>query len=75
MISGLSVRCPSCGNESPYSTADFHLPTVADPAPIGTAATAQEDLASEHAAKLKGAQEKFAGLGIVPPEERSPHEG
>jgi hypothetical protein len=75
MISSLRVHCPKCGQDGEYSTADFHVPAGTEgPAPGGRV-TAHEDLASEHAAQLEGAQEKLAGLGVVQPESRSTHEG
>jgi ribosomal protein S27E len=75
MISGLRIRCPDCGHDDQYSTADFHLPSSDQGPPGGGRALAQEDMANEHEAQQKGTQQKYAGLGIVPPEERSPHEG
>jgi ribosomal protein S27E len=75
MISGLRVRCPDCGRDDQYSTADFHVPPVVQGSASGGRVTAHEDLDSEHKAKEKGEQQKLAGLGIVPPEGRSPHEG
>jgi ribosomal protein S27E len=75
MITGLRIKCPDCGREDQYSTSDFHNPLGVNDPPGGDRVTAEEDLQSEHAAKRKGEQEKLAGLGIVPPEERSPHEG
>lgn len=74
IISGLRLRCPNCGREDQYSTADFHTPRgTADPLAEGDVAT-DPDLATEHEARQDGAQEKFAGYGVVPPEGRSPHE-
>jgi DNA-directed RNA polymerase subunit RPC12/RpoP len=75
MISGLKIRCPKCGHEAEYSTADFHLPGGTGGPPSGGQVVGEESLASEHEAKLEGAQEKYAGYGVVPPEGRSPHEG
>jgi DNA-directed RNA polymerase subunit M/transcription elongation factor TFIIS len=74
IISGLRLRCPKCGREEQYSTADFH--TLTSPAaPGGRDVATDPDLKTEHEAKETGAQEKLAGYGIVPPEGRSPHEG
>jgi ribosomal protein S27E len=74
LITALRIKCPDCGRDDQYSTADFHTPTVAKGTPGGGQNTAQENRAGEHEAKKKGEQEKLAGYGIVPPEGRSPHE-
>ena len=74
-ITGLRIKCPDCGHDARYSTPDFHvLPSGKSP-PAGSPVASQGDLAGEHEAKKKAEQEKLAGLGIVPPEGRSPHEG
>jgi ribosomal protein S27E len=75
MITGLRIKCPDCGHDDRYSTADLHVRPTGKSSPAGAPVTSQENLAGEHEAKLKGEQEKLAGLGIVPPEGRSPHEG
>jgi DNA-directed RNA polymerase subunit RPC12/RpoP len=75
MISSLRIRCPQCGHEGEYSTADFHMAAGTQGPAAGGRVTAQEDLSTEHAAKLDGAQERLSGYGVVPPEGRSPHEG
>ena len=72
MISNLRIRCPKCGHDDQYSTADFHVPGNTDGPPSGGGGTATEDLTSEHEAKQDAAQEKFAGYGVVPPEGRPP---
>lgn len=75
MITGLRLRCPKCGHEDRYSTVDFHVPAGTQGPPAGGGAIAQEDLTREHESKKEAAQEKLAGFGVVPPEDRSPHEG
>ena len=74
IITGLRLGCPKCGHEDTYSTADFHVPAETAGAPAGSRDKAEEDLATEHKAKQSGAQEKYAGLGVVKPESRSTHE-
>jgi len=71
IITGLELRCPKCGTADAYSTPDFHLP-AGTAGPGGGRDKAEEDLTSEHNAKEEARQEKYAGLGIVPPEGRSP---
>ena len=75
MITSLRIKCPKCGHDDQYSTSDFHAPPSGKDPPAGDLVKAEEDQESEHEAKKKGEQEKLAGLGIVPPEGRSPHEG
>ncbi|MGA8536398.1 MAG: hypothetical protein WB789_03270 [Thermoplasmata archaeon] len=75
MISSMRVRCPKCGHDDEYSTADFHQPSGTEGPVTGGRAVAQENLTNEPEATLEGAQEKLAGYGVVPPEGRSPHEG
>jgi DNA-directed RNA polymerase subunit RPC12/RpoP len=75
MISGLQLRCPKCGHPDQYSTADFHVAPGSGGPPSGGGGTAQENLTSEHEAKVEGAQEKLSGYGVVDPEDRSTHEG
>ena len=75
IISGLQLRCPECGHDDQYSTADFHVPADSKGPPSGGRGSAQEDRSTEHEAKQDAAQEKLAGYGVVSPEGRSPHEG
>jgi hypothetical protein len=73
IISGLLLKCPKCGKPDQYSTADFHVPAgMEGPPPEGTS-TAAPSPAEEHSAKNSEAQEKYAGFGVVPPENRSTH--
>jgi hypothetical protein len=74
MISSLGVHCPKCGHVGEYSTADFHVPPGVAVPTAEEQASVPEDLAAQHEAKLVGAQEKLAGLGVVQPEARSTHE-
>jgi hypothetical protein len=75
LVSSMRVRCPTCAHEGEYSTADLHVPTGIDGPPAGNLSMAEENLENEHASKLRGAQEKIVGYGVVPPEGRSTHEG
>jgi hypothetical protein len=75
IISGLRLRCPSCGREGEYSTADFHIPTSTPSPPTGRDVATDPDLANEKEAQQEAGQERLAGYGVVPPEGRSPHEG
>jgi ribosomal protein S27E len=74
IISSLRIKCPSCGVDDSYSTADFHQPvSPTDSLPAGEA-MAEPSLTSEHAAHLEQGQVKMVGYAVVPPEKRSPHE-
>jgi rubredoxin len=75
IISGLVLRCPKCGADHPYSTSDFHIPSGISGPPSGGRNTAEPDLAGEHEAKQEASQEKLAGYGVVPPEDRAPPKG
>jgi hypothetical protein len=75
LVTQLRVRCPNCGLDNDYSSADCHPSTKLSAPPTAGPGLASENLASEHDAKLKGDQARIAGYGVVPPEGRSPHEG
>jgi DNA-directed RNA polymerase subunit RPC12/RpoP len=75
MITALRIKCPSCGHDDEYSTPDFHIPASEQDPPAGATVRGEEDQDAEREAKQKAAQEKLAGLGILPPQERSPNEG
>jgi DNA-directed RNA polymerase subunit RPC12/RpoP len=72
IISGLKLRCPKCGHVAQYSTSEFHAAASSGGPPAGGLAEAEPNPTSEHEGKQTGAQEKFAGLGIVPPGDRPP---
>jgi len=71
IISGLRLRCGSCGTEDQYSTSDFHIPTEMG-GPAGTTSRAEPVPASEHEAHVEAAQEQLSGYGVVPPKARPP---
>lgn len=74
IVSGLRLRCPKCGKEDQYSTADFHFPGGTASPPSGARATDESGGAAGHEAKQHAEQEKLAGYGVVPPEDRTTHE-
>jgi hypothetical protein len=54
------------------TSAPVPVPESADGIPGGKGIVAEENLSGEHKAKLLAEQQKVAGFGIVPPEERPP---
>lgn len=75
IISGLKLRCPKCGKEDQYSTQDFHVPVDTTGPPGGGRAKAEPNPTSEHEGHEEAAQQKEAGHGVVPPEDRPPGGG
>ncbi len=72
IISGLMLRCPKCGHDDRYSTADFHLPVGDAGSPVEGKSTSEPNPTTDHEAVQEAAQEKLAGAGVVPPEGRAP---
>lgn len=74
MIRGLTLRCPKCGREARYSSADFRPAATTGTPSGGEPSEAEPSPAAEQKAQEAEAQERFEGFGVVPPEDRSPHE-
>lgn len=76
IISSLRLRCPKCRKEEAYTTKDFHIPAgQPDVVQEQKDAGSVPDPARDHAAKKRISRRDGAAYNLVPPEERSTHEG
>jgi len=72
IISGLLLKCPSCGQVRAYDTPDFYVPKVSDAPPVGGKSAAIESLQNEHLAAASEPANRVIGAVVPNPGSRPP---
>jgi hypothetical protein len=72
IISGLKLKCPTCGQERAYDTPDFHVPKVSDAPPAGGRGKAVENLENEQETAAAVPANRLIGEDVPNPQGRPP---
>ncbi|MCI4327274.1 MAG: hypothetical protein L3K16_06545 [Thermoplasmata archaeon] len=66
LISGLTHKCPNCGEEAQYFTQDYHVPTATSGRVESGADVAVKNEGDERRAENQVDMVKLAGYGVKP---------
>jgi|GEM_PF-4773970 hypothetical protein len=72
IVSGLVLKCPKCGQQRAYDTADFHAPQVSGAPSTSGKGRAVENLENEQTTAGTEPANRMIGAAVPNPEARPP---